>query len=130
VVNETQLGDPVVDALDRMAQRMKFATSSGGAGDPAASKRSAGKLADCCTRWPTSSSTREIRREVDGLTAEAASRPGCSASLPFSGCSCHPVMIRATDLDVPGLGLRVVGGLRRVRGVRCRVHQQDGQVDV
>ena len=71
VVNETQLGDPLVDALDRMAQRLDVRDVEWVVQAIRIQQQVGGKLADLLyTLADFIRAREEIRREVDVLTAE------------------------------------------------------------
>ena len=83
VVNETQLGDPVVDALDRMAQRMKVRDVEWVVQAIRIQQTVGGKLADLLhTLADFIRAREEIRREVDVLTAEGRISAWVLGSLP------------------------------------------------
>jgi tight adherence protein B len=71
VVSETQLGDPLVDALDRMAQRLQIRDVDWVVQAIRIQQTVGGKLADLLhTLADFIRAREEIRREVDVLTAE------------------------------------------------------------
>jgi tight adherence protein B len=71
VVNETQLGDPLVDALDRMAQRLEVRDAEWVVQAIRIQQTVGGKLADLLhTLADFIRAREEIRREIDVLTAE------------------------------------------------------------
>jgi tight adherence protein B len=83
VVNETQLGDPVVDALDRMAQRMEVRDVAWVVQAIRIQQTVGGKLADLLhTLADFIRAREEIRREVDVLTAEGRISAWVLGALP------------------------------------------------
>jgi tight adherence protein B len=83
VVNETQLGDPVVDALDRMAQRMDVRDVEWVVQAIRIQQTVGGKLADLLhTLADFIRAREEIRREVDVLTAEGRISAWVLGALP------------------------------------------------
>ncbi len=71
VVNETSLGDPLVDALDRMAQRLEVRDAEWVVQAIRIQQTVGGKLADLLhTLADFIRAREEIRREIDVLTAE------------------------------------------------------------
>jgi tight adherence protein B len=71
VVSETQLGDPLVDALDRMAQRLAIRDVDWVVQAIRIQQTVGGKLADLLhTLADFIRAREEIRREIDVLTAE------------------------------------------------------------
>jgi tight adherence protein B len=83
VVNETQLGDPVVDALDRMAQRMDVRDVEWVVQAIRIQQTVGGRLADLLhTLADFIRAREEIRREVDVLTAEGRISAWVLGALP------------------------------------------------
>ena len=83
VVNETQLGDPVVDALDRMAQRLDVRDVAWVVQAIRIQQTVGGKLADLLhTLADFIRAREEIRREVDVLTAEGRISAWVLGALP------------------------------------------------
>jgi tight adherence protein B len=83
VVNETQLGDPVVDALDRMAQRLDVRDVEWVVQAIRIQQTVGGKLADLLhTLADFIRAREEIRREVDVLTAEGRISAWVLGALP------------------------------------------------
>jgi tight adherence protein B len=83
VVNETQLGDPVVDALDRMAQRLDVRDVVWVVQAIRIQQTVGGKLADLLhTLADFIRAREEIRREVDVLTAEGRISAWVLGALP------------------------------------------------
>jgi tight adherence protein B len=71
VIYETQLGDPIVDALDRMAQRLEIRDLEWVVQAIRVQQTVGGKLADLLHTLADFMRAREdVRREVDVLTAE------------------------------------------------------------
>ncbi|HEV3225917.1 MAG TPA: type II secretion system F family protein [Acidimicrobiales bacterium] len=83
VVNETQLGDPVVDALDRMSQRLDVRDVEWVVQAIRIQQNVGGKLADLLhTLADFIRAREEIRREVDVLTAEGRISAWVLGALP------------------------------------------------
>jgi tight adherence protein B len=83
VVNETQLGDPVVDALDRMAQRLEVRDVEWVVQAIRIQQTVGGRLADLLhTLADFIRAREEIRREVDVLTAEGRISAWVLGALP------------------------------------------------
>ena len=83
VVNETQLGDPVVDALDRMAQRLDVRDVEWVVQAIRIQQTVGGRLADLLhTLADFIRAREEIRREVDVLTAEGRISAWVLGALP------------------------------------------------
>jgi tight adherence protein B len=83
VVNETQLGDPVVDALDRMAQRLDVRDVAWVVQAIRIQQTVGGRLADLLhTLADFIRAREEIRREVDVLTAEGRISAWVLGALP------------------------------------------------
>ncbi|MEY2423050.1 MAG: pilus assembly protein CpaF [Acidimicrobiaceae bacterium] len=83
VVNETQLGDPVVDALDRMAQRMDVRDVEWVVQAIRIQQTVGGRLAELLhTLADFIRAREEIRREVDVLTAEGRISAWVLGALP------------------------------------------------
>ncbi|MEY2430991.1 MAG: pilus assembly protein CpaF [Acidimicrobiaceae bacterium] len=83
VVNETQLGDPVVDALDRMAHRLDVRDVEWVVQAIRIQQTVGGRLADLLhTLADFIRSREEIRREVDVLTAEGRISAWVLGALP------------------------------------------------
>lgn len=83
VVNETQLGDPVVDALDRMAHRIEVRDVQWVVQAIRIQQNVGGKLADLLhTLADFIRAREEIRREVDVLTAEGRISAWVLGALP------------------------------------------------
>src|SRR4029077_20305033 len=83
VVSETQLGDPVVDALDRMAQRLDVRDVEWVVQAIRIQQTVGGKLADLLhTLADFIRAREEIRREVDVLTAEGRISAWVLGALP------------------------------------------------
>lgn len=83
VVNETQLGDPVVDALERMAQRLDVRDVEWVVQAIRIQQTVGGKLADLLhTLADFIRAREEIRREVDVLTAEGRISAWVLGALP------------------------------------------------
>jgi tight adherence protein B len=83
VVNETQLGDPLVDALDRMAIRLDIRDVSWVVQAIRIQQSVGGKLADLLyTLADFIRAREEIRREVDVLTAEGRISAWVLGALP------------------------------------------------
>ena len=86
VVNETQLGDPLVDALERMGQRLQIRDVDWVVQAIRIQQQVGGKLADLLhTLADFIRAREEVRREVTCSPPRAASPPTCSAA---SRCSC------------------------------------------
>lgn len=83
VVGETQLGDPVVDALDRMAQRLEVRDVAWVVQAIRIQQTVGGRLADLLhTLADFIRAREEIRREVDVLTAEGRISAWVLGALP------------------------------------------------
>jgi tight adherence protein B len=83
VVAETQLGDPVVDALDRMAQRLEVRDVAWVVQAIRIQQTVGGRLADLLhTLADFIRAREEIRREVDVLTAEGRISAWVLGALP------------------------------------------------
>jgi tight adherence protein B len=83
VVNETQLGDPIVDALDRMAHRLDVRDVAWVVQAIRIQQTVGGKLADLLhTLADFIRAREEIRREVDVLTAEGRISAWVLGALP------------------------------------------------
>ncbi|HET7487284.1 MAG TPA: type II secretion system F family protein [Acidimicrobiales bacterium] len=83
VINETQLGDPVVDALDRMAERLDVADLRWVVQAIRIQQTVGGKLADILhTLADFMRSREEVRREVKVLTAEGRMSAWVLGALP------------------------------------------------
>jgi len=83
VVNETQLGDPVVDALERMAQRLDVRDVEWVVQAIRIQQTVGGRLADLLhTLADFIRAREEIRREVDVLTAEGRISAWVLGALP------------------------------------------------
>jgi tight adherence protein B len=83
VVNETQLGDPVVDALDRMASRLDVRDVAWVVQAIRIQQTVGGRLADLLhTLADFIRAREEIRREVDVLTAEGRISAWVLGALP------------------------------------------------
>ncbi len=84
VVSETQLGDPLVDALERMAQRLDVRDVDWVVQAIRIQQTVGGKLADLLhTLADFIRSREEIRREIDVLTAEGKVSAYVLGALPF-----------------------------------------------
>lgn len=84
VVSETQLGDPLVDALDRMAQRLEIRDVDWVVQAIRIQQTVGGKLADLLhTLAGFIRAREEIRREVDVLTAEGRVSAYVLGALPL-----------------------------------------------
>ncbi|MBV8985478.1 MAG: type II secretion system F family protein [Acidimicrobiia bacterium] len=84
VVNETQLGDPVVDALDRMAQRLDVRDVAWVVQAIRIQQTVGGKLADLLhTLADFIRAREEVRREVRVLTAEGRMSAWVLGGLPL-----------------------------------------------
>jgi tight adherence protein B len=95
VVSETQLGDPLVDALERMADRLDIRDVDWVVQAIRIQQTVGGKLADLLhTLADFIRAREEIRREVDVLTAEgrvsAYVLGGCPCSCSSSSRWCNP----------------------------------------
>jgi tight adherence protein B len=83
VVNETQLGDPLVDALDRMASRLDIRDVDWVVQAIRIQQQVGGKLADLLhTLADFIRAREEIRREIDVLTAEGRISAWVLGALP------------------------------------------------
>jgi tight adherence protein B len=83
VVNETQLGDPIVDALDRMAHRLEVRDVAWVVQAIRIQQTVGGKLADLLhTLADFIRAREEVRREVDVLTAEGRISAWVLGALP------------------------------------------------
>lgn len=83
VVSETQLGDPLVDALDRMAQRLSLRDVDWVVQAIRIQQSVGGKLADLLhTLADFIRAREEIRREIDVLTAEGKTSAYVLGALP------------------------------------------------
>ena len=88
VVSETQLGDPLVDALERMAHRLDVCDVDWVVQAIRIQQTVGGKLAELLhTLADFIRAREEIRREIDVLTAEGKARPTCSAPCRSSWAS-------------------------------------------
>jgi tight adherence protein B len=84
VVSETQLGDPLVDALERMAQRLDVRDVDWVVQAIRIQQTVGGKLADLLhTLADFIRAREEIRREIDVLTAEGKVSAYVLGALPF-----------------------------------------------
>src|SRR5947208_6352918 len=84
VVSETQLGDPLVDALDRMAQRLQVRDLTWVVQAIRIQQTVGGKLADLLhTLADFIRSREEIRREIQVLTAEGRLSAWMLGALPL-----------------------------------------------
>jgi tight adherence protein B len=84
VVSETQLGDPLVDALERMAQRLDVRDVDWVVQAIRIQQTVGGKLADLLhTLADFIRAREEIRREIDVLTAEGKISAYVLGALPF-----------------------------------------------
>ena len=108
VVYETRLGDPLVDALDRMAERLDIRDVDWVVQAIRIQQTVGGKLADLLhTLADFIRAREEIRREVHVLTAEGRISAWVLAALaPFLlARRCRSMQPRLHGPDVPGLGL-------------------------
>lgn len=84
VISETELGDPVVDALDRMAQRVDIQDAAWVVQAIRIQQEVGGKLADLLhTLADFIRAREEVRREITVLTAEGRLSGYVLAGLPF-----------------------------------------------
>ena len=84
VVNETQLGDPLVDSLERMGQRLQIRDVDWVVQAIRIQQQVGGKLADLLhTLADFIRSREEIRREIDVLTAEGKVSAYVLGALPL-----------------------------------------------
>ena len=84
VVSETQLGDPLVDALERMAHRLDVRDVDWVVQAIRIQQTVGGKLADLLhTLADFIRAREEIRREIDVLTAEGKVSAYVLGALPF-----------------------------------------------
>jgi tight adherence protein B len=84
VVHETQLGDPLVDSLDRMAQRLEVRDAEWVVQAIRIQQTVGGKLADLLhTLADFIRAREEIRREIDVLTAEGRISAYVLGALPL-----------------------------------------------
>ena len=117
VVSETQLGDPLVDALDRMAKRLDVRDVDWVVQAIRIQQTVGGKLADLLhTLADFIRAREEIRREVDVLTAEGRISAYVLGALPiFLGVFIQVTQPRLPRPDVPGLGPGLAGRCRSAR---------------
>ena len=108
VVSETQLGDPLVDALERMAHRLDVRDVDWVVQAIRIQQTVGGKLADLLhTLADFIRAREEIRREIDVLTAEGKVSAYVLGGLPVLPRHLHPgEQPRLPRPDVRGLGSR------------------------
>ena len=130
VVAETELGDPLVDALARMAERLDMRDVDWVVQAIRIQQTVGGKLADLLhTLADFIRAREEIRREIDVLTAEGRVSAYVLGAMPafllFFISVDEP---RLHGPHVPGLGLGLARRRRRHHPVLDRDHPADGQV--
>ena len=132
VVAETGLGDPIVDALERVAERMQIADLSWVVQAIRIQQTVGGKLADLLFTLADFMRARdEIRREVKVLTAEGRLSAYILGGLPVVTFLAVQILTPGyMDPLLQGWGLAVLAGVAGMVGTGVTVIKRMAKVDV